>query len=404
MKVLTQLHLANAWGVIQEGLACEAFPGAAVGVASSKEVLFLKAGGFSRIEPSQRPMHQDDVFDLASLTKPMATAAALLRLVHLGRLSLNEPVSAYIKEWRRPGLSHITIRHLLTHTSGLPAWFPLYTKAANQDEVLTQISKLGLVYETGSRVEYSCLGFIVLGILVERVSGLTLSTACKELVFSPLGMKETAYLPLETLKVDPERLVYNEADNLVEKSMIQRAGFSFSNWQEGYRVGTPNDGNACYAMEGISGNAGLFSTARDLLIFGQAWLNSLSGHKKEFLSPSLAWAAVSNHTPGLNSARGLGWMLFRDTLITQEEMSLPPSMIPYLTPPPYLTPSPRSSGELLSKKAFGHTGSTGTSLWIDPEKDLVMTLLTNRLHTKTKMDLNTIRARFHNAVITDLGL
>jgi CubicO group peptidase (beta-lactamase class C family) len=325
-------------------------------------------------------------------------------LVQLGRLSLDEPVSAYIKEWRTPGLSHVTIRHLLTHTSGLPAWFPLYTKAANQDEVLAQISKLGLVYETGSQVEYSCLGFIVLGILIERVSGLTLSTACKELVFSPLGMKETTYLPLQTLKVDPERLVLNEAESLVEKSMTKRAGFSFSNWREGYGAGTPNDGNACYAMKGISGNAGLFSTARDLLVFGQAWLNSLSGGNKDFLSPSLAWTAVTNHTPGLNSARGLGWMVFRDAFISQEEMSLSPSMIPYLTPPPYLTPSPRSSGELLSKQAFGHTGFTGTSLWIDPEKDLVMTLLTNRLHTKTKMDLNTIRARFHNAVVTDLGL
>lgn len=396
--------MQNAWGVLQESLTTDAFPGVVAGVANHKQTLLLKAGGFSRLKPTSRPLRPHDLFDLASVTKPVATATSLLRLVQLGRASLDEPASAYIKEWRNSEHSQITIRHLLTHTSGLPAWFPTYVEATNKEETLALITKLGLVYQTGSRVEYSCLGYIILGILIERISGLNLDTVCQQLVFAPLGMQETVFRPLQTLQLDADRIVYNEADSEIEKSMTHRAGFSFAGWRKGYDLGAPNDGNACYSMKGISGNAGLFGTAGDLLTFGQAWLRSLAGHDGSFLTPSLARLAISNQTPGLNESRGLGWLLFNDTLVSREEMSSSPSMIPYVISPTYLSPRPRSSGELLSKQAFGHTGFTGTSLWIDPEKDLVVVLLTNHLHTKSTVDLNTVRARFHNAIVGDLGL
>lgn len=396
--------LENAWNVIQESLELGAFPGAVAGVANHKQTLFLQAGGFSRIKATKRVLHHNDLFDLASLTKPVATATTLLRLVQLGKLSLDQPVSTHLRGWPDGDYSQITVRHLLTHSSGLPAWFPVYTQTTNGDEVLAVISKLDLAYRPGIRVEYSCLGYIVLGILIEQITNLTLEQATQDLVFQPLAMNETAYLPLKTLKANPERLVCNEADSVIEKGMTSRAGLSFDGWREGYGPGTPNDGNACYALGGISGNAGLFGTAGDLLTFGQAWLRALQGKESGFLSPSLARLAISNQTPGLNIARGLGWVVFTDGLITKEEMSLSPSMTPYFAPVTRLMPRPRSSGELLSKQAFGHTGFTGTSLWIDPEKDLVIVLLTNHLHITSKLDLNTIRAKFHNAVVTDLGL
>lgn len=401
---MTNLELKNAWSVIQEALEQGAFPGAVAGVANQEQTLFLQAEGFSRTKPTKRTLDKDDLFDLASLTKPVATASTLLRLVQLGTVSLDRPISAYFENWPRTDYGQITIRHLLTHTSGLPAWFPIYTQATNKEEALAVIGELGLAYEPGTRVEYSCLGYIVLGLLIERITGLPLEQATQELVFAPLGMEETVYLPLHTLQVDPERLVLNEADSTIEKGMTSRARFSFNHWRKGYGPGTPNDGNACYALGGISGNAGLFGTTSDLLTFGQAWLRALSGKERGFLSPSLAKLATSNQTSGLNSARGLGWVLFTDGMITKEEMSPAPSMTPYFAPVTQLTPRPRSSGELLSTRAFGHTGFTGTSLWIDPEKDLVIVLLTNHLHISSKLDLNTIRARFHNAVVTDLGL
>lgn len=401
---MSNLKLENAWSVIQEGLDRGAFPGAVAGVANSEQTLLLQAGGFSRIEPSKRTLKTDDLFDLASLTKPVATATTLLRLVQLGKISIDQPVSAFFQNWTRGDYSQITIRHLLTHTSGLPAWFPTYTQASAKEEALTVICGLDLAYKPGTRVEYSCLGYIVLGLLIERITELPLEQATNELVFTPLGMEETAYVPLHTLQVDPERLVYNEANSSIEKGMTNRAEFSFDHWRKGYGPGTPNDGNACYTLGGISGNAGLFGTAGDLLTFGQAWLRALRGEERGFLSPSLARLATSNQTPRLNSARGLGWVLFTDGMITPEEMSLAPSMTPYFDPITQLTPRPRSSGELLSTRAFGHTGFTGTSLWIDPEKDLVIVLLTNHLHISSKLDLTTIRARFHNAVVADLGL
>lgn len=401
---MTTLDLTTGRRVLQEGIQGKAFAGAVAGVTTRDQVLFLEAIGHSMLEPTVRLMETSDVFDIASLSKAVATATALLRLVHLGKVSLDEPVSAYIKEWNRSYHAEVSIRHLATHTSGLPAWFPTYTEASNPKEVLLLLSRLGFAYPTGTCVQYSCLNYILLGLVLEAITGQSLDQVCHELVFAPLGMKETAYLPLKNLDLDPERLVLNEADSTIEKAMTKRAGLSFTKWREGYAPGIPNDGNASYAMGGVSGNAGVFSTAPDLLLFAQAWLKSLGGQDHSFLTPSLARRATTDRTGGLHPPRGLGWLLATNTLVSGEDSLVHPSRLPYNSPPAYLTPVPRSSGELLSDRAFGHTGFTGTSLWIDPEKDLAIILLTNRLHIQTEMSLMNIRARFHNAVVADLGL
>ncbi len=400
---MTQVTFEKAQSVLEYGIENQAYPGAVAGVANKDKILFLEAVGHSRLAPTERPMERDDLFDLASLTKPVATATALLRLVHLGKVSLDEPVGAYIKEWRRPQQGEVSLRHLLTHTSGLAAWYPLYTEATNPRDVAALIARLGFANPVGSRVVYSCLNFILLGLVIEEITKKRLDEACQDLVFAPLKMKETAFLPLQNLKLKPERLVLNEADSLYEKGTVKRAGLSFDGWLEGYVPGLPHDGNARYAMGGVSGNAGLFSTASDLLLFAQSWLKSLASIERSFLTPSLARLAASNQTPGLTPPRGLGWVANFNTLVCLDRR-LDPWNLPFSAPSPYEVASPRSSGELLSADACGHTGFTGTSLWIDPRKDLAIVLLTNRLHAEAKMGLMTIRARFHNAVIADLGL
>lgn len=397
-------QLSNARRVLQAGIEAQAFPGAVAAVATTHQVLFWEAVGHSRLEPTPRVMNKDDIFDLASLTKPVATATALLRLVDQGLVSLDEAVSKYIKEWNRYQHAEVSIRHLLTHTSGVAGWFPTYTEAAGREEVRRLLASLGLAYKPGTRVQYSCLNFILLGFVIEEITGQTLDQACRELVFAPLGMEETSYLPLENLAIDPDRLVYNEKDSVIEKGMTGRAGLSFQNWREGYEPGMPNDGNCRYALGGISGNAGLFSTARDLVLFGQAWLRAISGSDASFLTPSLARLAASDQTPGLLPPRGLGWLRCNNRLVSSDDLLPHPSRLPFNTPPAYLFADPRSSGELLSDEAFGHTGFTGTSLWIDPVKDLIIVLLTNRLHGNPQTGIMPFRARFHNAVIADLGL
>ena len=322
----------------------------------------------------------------------------------MGEVSLDEPVSAYIKEWNRSYQAEVSIRHLLTHTSGIAGWFPTYNEASNPDEVRLLLSRLGFAYQPGTRVQYSCLNYILLGMVIEAITGKALDQVCHELIFSPLGMRDTSYLPLKNLAIDAQRLVLNEPDSLIEKAMTKRAGITFANWRQGYAPGQPNDGNACYGMGGASGNAGVFSIAKDLIVFGQAWLKAVAGTESHFLTPSLARLAVSNQTPGLTPPRGLGWVAAHNTLIAGEDNMVNPSRLPFNTPPAYLTPSPRSSGELLSGQSFGHTGFTGTSLWMDPQKDLAIVLLTNRLHVEAEMSIMNVRARFHNAVVASLGL
>ena len=168
-------------------------------------------------------------------------------------------------------------------------------------------------------------------------------------------------------------------------------------------MGLPHDGNARHALGGVAGNAGLFGSAEDLLIYGRAWLAMLRGEENGLLTPSLARLAVADHTSALGPPRGLGWALSQPGLA--EPAAAPaPWELPFAEPAPWAAISPRFSGELLSPRSFGHTGFTGTSLWIDPEKDLVIVLLTNYVHGEKKLPLMPVRARLHNAVVADLRL
>lgn len=331
------------------------FPGAVLLVARHGRVALRRSYGFAQLLPEKRPMTLDTVFDLASLTKVVATAPVALKLVERGELSLDDPLSMYFPPFGEGVKARVRIWHLLTHTSGLPAHLPLYSLALKRGEVYSYLSGVGLEYEPGTRVVYSDLGFILLGGVIEMVAGKTLNEVAEELVFRPLGMRETTFNPEGDLK---ERAAATEHCKL--RGRILR--------------GEVHDENAWF-MGGVAGHAGLFSTAMDLAAYAQMWLSG-GFFGARILSPITVKLATRNHTQGLNERRGLGWAL---------------------------NGGPCSCGDLMSDEAYGHTGFTGTSLWIDPTYDLFVLLLTNRIHP-TRESSCIVRARrlVHNAVVSSI--
>lgn len=338
--------LAAGWRVVEGFLERGEIPGAVAAVAGAAGPPVLRAGGMAERAPRPRPMREDTLFDLASLTKVVATLPAVLRLAERGVLDLDEPVARRFPEFRGEGKERVTLRHLLTHTSGLPAWRD-FTAEPRPERVAAE----PLEAEPGSRCVYSDLGFILLGAVVERAAGLALDRVCARDVFAPLGMADTGFRP------GPERrarCAATEPDPATGRP-----------W-----VGVVHDENA-RAFGGVSGHAGLFGSAADLARYGQAWLGALAGRPQDLLAPATARAAVAEHGA---TGRALGWQLARPGT---------------------------SAGTLLCPSAFGHTGFTGTSLWIDPERQLVCVLLTNRVHLgreRTAEAIARLRIGFHDAV------
>ncbi|HHW09848.1 MAG TPA: beta-lactamase family protein [Firmicutes bacterium] len=324
--------LSRAYALLAQWVAEKRIPGAVVAVGRSQVLLPPQAFGFAALEPEKRTLTIDTVYDLASLTKVVATTTCTLIMLEQGAFRLDDTVRHFIPEFLH---ENITIRHLLTHTSGLPAWKPLYQLGTTPEEMMAALYRMPPAYETGSKVEYSCLGFILLGELLNRIAGKPLNLLAEELVFAPLKLQDTAFLPGLRLK---ERAAPTEPDRKTGQ----------------YLQGVVHDENARH-LGGVAGNAGLFSTAYDLAVFCQMYLNKGVYAKKQVLSPDTVELAITNHTPGLNSSRGLGWVIKGNH--------------------PY-----SSAGDLFSPSSYGHTGFTGTSIWIDPELDLYLVLLTNGVH------------------------
>jgi serine-type D-Ala-D-Ala carboxypeptidase len=338
-------------------------------VARGDEVLSHVAVGWAEVAPEPRPMRQDTIFDLASLTKPVAGATAALLLLEDGVWRLDDRVVDFIPDFGQHGKHEITLRHLLTHASGLAAWAPMYVHAREPEASLAFLCSLQPEAEPGTRVEYSDLGFSLIGHLVRRVTGASLDVLLERRVWSVLDMRDTRYCPPAVLK---RRMAATERGNQFEQAMVADRGLAFSGWRDDLQVGEVNDGNAHYALGGISSHAGLFSTAEDLLRFALMYVRGEGG----VLSRASIDQAVRNHTPQLDQARGLGWQL---------------------------QPA-RVFGDLLSETAYGHTGFTGTSLVVDPARELIVILLTNRTHPEASNDsIGLIRPRFHNLVAASLG-
>ncbi|GAA3401865.1 serine hydrolase domain-containing protein [Paenibacillus hodogayensis] len=294
----------------------------------------------------------DTIYDCASLTKVVATLPLILLLTDRGRLRLGDPVAEYIPAFAAAGKSAVTVKQLLSHTSGLLSHKDLYSHGWSPDEVKAHIYAQPLEYEPGTKMVYSDLGFITLGEIASVLFGEPLAAAATKHVFEPLGMTDTRYLPSEELL---PRIAATEYDDALDR----------------HKWGEVHDEN-CGALGGASGHAGLFSTAGDLAKYAAMWLAGGKGGQGRLLSEAAVATAIRSHTDGLPANRGLGWVLQGD---------------------PW-----DASGDLLSPRCFGHTGFTGTSIWMDPAKDCFAVLLTNRVHYGREKSVVRLRNCFHNVV------
>ncbi len=364
-----EARLDEAWQVVLEGLRQGAFGGAVALVAHRDTVVLHRAAGWACREPEAIPMTVDTIFDLASLTKVVATLPAILRLVARGDLELDRPAGQVLPEFGHDDWkTAVTVRRLLSHTTGLPAWLPLYLDARGPDEYVAAIARLQPVAPPGEQVIYSDLNFVLLGEVVRQVSSQHVARFAAAEIFAPLRMRDTLFRPPAALR---SRIAATEHGNGYEMGQAGERATSFPCWRRELIWGEVHDGNACYGLGGVSGHAGLFSTAADLARYGQMWLQRGSWQDTQVLPARLVAEATRPQAPG----RGLGWLLAG------------PEPQPETFPAKRLTPS-----------AYGHTGFTGTSLWVDPELELLVILLTNRVHPKVRDEIATIRPAFHERV------
>jgi CubicO group peptidase (beta-lactamase class C family) len=324
--------------IIAEAIADSTTPGAAIAVGRHGRLILLKGYGRTDWSTTAPEVTPETMYDLASLTKVVATTAAAMLLEEDGTLQLDTPVRVYLPEFDAPDKAMITPRMLLTHRAGFEAFGPLYRDTRGREAYLRAINARPLVYPPGTRAVYSDWSPIVLGLLLERIAGRTLDEFARERIFQPLGMTSTMYLPPDSLR---SRIAPTEVRPDSTRPLH----------------GTVHDENA-EALGGVSGHAGLFGSARDLAAFAQMMLHGGASRAVRLFRPEAVarWTARREQ----NASRAYGWD----------------------------TPAPGSSaGRYFSPRSFGHTGFTGTSLWIDPQKDLFIVLLTNavnprRTHTR----------------------
>lgn len=387
--------------VIRQAQEAGAFAGAVALVAQGNQVRLHEAFGYATLDPLE-PMTTGTHFDLASLTKVVCTTTLMLRLIDQGQIALDDGIGHVLPEWmegqNREARARVTVRHLLTHTGGLPGWYPLYSEARTPQETLALICRLGVVNPPGTRVEYSDLGFILLGFIAERLYGKPLDVCFHEQVAEPLGLAHTGFHP------EHGPFAATERGNRFEMAMTERGGLAFDGWRDPDTVitGNVNDGNAYYALGGISGHAGLFGTTEDLFYWSHLWLDQ----GRPLLSRAAVQAATATQTPHLNLPRGLGWVTRRPIgapiplatgITTMDRFSAPESKITPVT-------DPHDGGDWLSPTAFGHTGFTGTSIWIDPAINGIIILLSNRIHPSAiNPAFRLYRPRIHNAIVAALG-
>lgn len=371
--------LETIWQEIEAAHEREEFAGAVVLIQHRGEVVLHKALGWAMKvpEPQRAPMTLDTIFDLASITKVVSTTPAVLQLVAQNKVGLDEPISTFIPEFGNEGhKQEVTVRNLLSHSSGFASWRGPYTTGKGIDHYIADFAATQPEAEPNSRVEYSCLGFITLGEMVRQVSGLPINEYAAQHVFGPLGMTDTMYLPAGELR---DRIAATEFGNDHEHPMAESD--PVHGWRDYLIRGEVHDGNAWYGLGGISGNAGTFGTATDLLRYANMWLNGGEFDGVRILPEEIVQEATREQT-GLdspNERRGLGWQ-----------------MVPHPA-----TEETMAAGRGLSPRAYGHTGFTGTSMWIDPDRELISIILTNRVHPRVNMEWGKTRANI-SAMLADM--
>lgn len=359
-------------GFLAERIAASDFPSAVYLVAERGTAMLADPLGNAVAGQTPIPATQDTIYDLASLTKPLVTGLLCSRSIEAGELTLDSSVAHYLAEFDRTDKQDITVRQLLTHTSGLPAWQPLYILAeGDRDRAVGAIASLQLEHKPGTHVVYSDLSFILLGFLLERMTGNRLSQLARQEIIDALKLERTFFNPEKAMQTG---IAACEIGNAYEREMWSDSGGSaYRDWRQDLIWGEVHDGNAHF-LGGAAGHAGLFSTARETSVLAQQFL---AGESK-LLQAKTCNLFRQNMTPGLEEARTLAWQL----AATKDS----------------------TAGPDLPADSFGHTGFTGTSCWIDPQHERVFILLTNRTHARKLpfANINSVRRTFHTLAVAAL--
>jgi CubicO group peptidase (beta-lactamase class C family) len=346
----------NVDSIVNNAIEDSAFPGAVVLIEKDDKIIFKKAFGHFTYNKNSPLMTLTTLFDLASLTKVISTTNCAMICIDRGLFKLDDKVSKYIPQFAQNGKDDITIRNLLLHNSGLPAFKPYYKMFNKAEDVLKDIYACKPEYPTGTQTVYSDLGIITLGKVIEKVTGEKLDVFAQKEIFNPLGMQNTMYNPPDSLK---KYCAPTEYDNYWRHKQIQ---------------GEVHDETASL-LGGVAGHAGLFSTAGDIAKVLQMLLQDGKFNGKRIIKPATVKLFTKRQSE--KSTRALGWD-------TKSE-------------------SGSSAGNLFSSDSYGHTGFTGTSVWTDPERNLFVIFLTNRVYpSRDNHKIYKVRPALHNAVIMAL--
>jgi len=342
--------------VINKAIEDKSFPGGVVLVWKDGKTNYEKAYGNYTYDPQSERVYPHTLYDLASLTKVVATTTAAMICYDRDLFSLDDKVIKYIPEFVVNDKENITIKNLLLHNSGLPAWKKFYGRELKYNDVINEIYSSELEYKTGEKTVYSDLGIITLGKIIEKVSGKTLDVFCKDEIFIPLKMNGTFYNPDNSLK---KLCAPTETDNYWRMKTLQ---------------GEVHDETSAI-LNGVAGHAGLFSTADDLAKLMSVLLNKGKINQKIFIQQNTI--ELFTKRTSKESTRAIGWDTKSD--------------------------SGSSAGKYFSKNSFGHTGYTGTSIWADPDRNLFVVFLTNRVYpTRENTKIQKVRPQLHNAVIKSI--
>jgi uncharacterized protein YbbC (DUF1343 family)/CubicO group peptidase (beta-lactamase class C family) len=356
---MNEKRLEGIAPLVEAAIQAKKIPGAVVLIGHEGQVVYRRAFGESSLVPERRAMTADTIFDLASMTKVVATTTAVMQLVEQGKIVLSAPASDYWPEFKQNGKELVTIRELMTHYSGLPPDLQLKPAWTGYDTAMQMIVAAQLDVPPGTRFIYSDINFETLGEIVRRVSGEPLDVYCAEHIFKPLGMKDTLFKPPASLRgrIAPTQYEHGSSGPVL--------------W------GVVHDPTSRF-MGGVAGHAGLFSTADDISIFAQMLLNGGVYNTARILSPlSIEKMTTPQTPPNMVVLRGLGWDID--------------------------SPFASNRGELFDVGSFGHTGYTGTSLWIDPITKTYVILLTNRVHPNNQGEVAGLRTALATLVSGALG-
>jgi uncharacterized protein YbbC (DUF1343 family)/CubicO group peptidase (beta-lactamase class C family) len=356
-------RLEQVVATVDQAIAGQEVPGAVVLVGRRDDLLLAHAAGFRRLMPTPQPMRLHTIFDLASLTKPLVTATLAMQLVEEGRLCLDEPLCAYLSPFASAGKELILVRDLLTHSSGLPAWKNYLadppTQASDRrqrlEAVVEDLARLPLQAPPGEKFIYSDLGFILLGYLLEKLTGQSLADLASARLFAPAGLTSAFFNPAPALAEECA------ATEVVAGQVLQ---------------GVVHDENARY-LGGIAGHAGCFASGPDVARWCQLLLRAHGGDREGVLSPAAVRAMTMPQARHAGQPRGLGWDIGSDYARSLR-------------------------GDLFPPGGFGHSGFTGTSVWVDPPSGIWIVLLTNRVHPTRAADVTGLRRRVANAVAAAL--